>query len=926
MRNITTISEKLRPYFSEGVRIILWFFLVAAAVIFIFHGLLSVTYPYSLDYGEAPLIDQAMRMAAGENIYRPDISTPPYTIANYPPLYVISLIPGLNGFDSPYLMGRIISLIAALLSATFIGMILYTFSNDRLSSLVAAFLFLASPYVVQWSGRARIDMLALAFATAALFVFVRWPRSTWAWLGGGLLLVLAAYTRQSYALAAPLAGFVWLWTQNKRRAIALALLVGGLGVALFFLINSLTDGGFYYNIVTANVNEFGWERLGFQLERLWGENWIILLLSLLFLGLGWRSQKSWPLLAPFLVGAFISALTIGKIGSNVNYFLELSAALAMIVGVLFVWSQSNAWRNIAVIFLISIQFGMLFKSSMGENVDWILGTRYNDIDALQLLEQDVKKMPGPILADEYMGMLTMNGRPLYLQPFEVTQLANAGMWDEQPLLDEIAAQNFDGVLIHHFNTWPVHKERWSPAMLAAIDTYYRPVKTLAGTVVYIPKGETTITRAPNPAPSSGNVTGPVWDGQAIPIGEAGFTMDPAIAINPTDPDQLVAIATRYSKQECELPTCKIELAFYDTQDGGQTWTEAATLTRSKQAMYAGLVAFDASGNLNIMGIRQNTIEVNQVSSQEDYPPSVADFVDATSALIGARPWLRVDPQSGEIFLSFGAQEGDMLYVTPSLIHSADGVNWSLISRVDQHISAADISSPRATAPDHIQVLFAEGDNLSLVWTWDSEPWTWPRTIWMANSSDDGVTFGEPAPILETWGPINSASANGQFAIVYRTGTEQTQKLTVAATSDNGRNWTSAIASGDVSLPFDVNTAPGINIAPDGTIDLVFYTHSSSSKDCALDVLSWQMLQPFGRIDPCEYDVFYTYSLDSGLSFAEPLQLNQEPIRGEDLARYAGASQASAALAVASGEEYAYPIWIGTPQLGKTQVYTAKIQR
>jgi 4-amino-4-deoxy-L-arabinose transferase-like glycosyltransferase len=321
---------------------------------------------------------------------------------------VISLIPLLNWFDSPFHMARVISVIATLLSGAFIGLIIYTLSKNRYAALIAAVLFLASPYVVQWSGLARIDALALAFATGALFVFVRWPNERWSWLVGGLLLVAAAYTRQSYALAAPLAGFVWLWTHEKRRAIALALLAGGLGIALFLLINILTDGGFYYNIVTANVNEFAWERLKDQLGQLWEDHYIILVLSALFLLIGWRSQKSWPILAFFLVGAFLSALTIGKIGSNLNYFLELAAALALVGGALVAWTETYPWRNTAVLLLIAIQMGLLLRSSMQLNVDWILGQRYLDFNALQMLEQEVKHMDGPVLADEYMGLLTMN--------------------------------------------------------------------------------------------------------------------------------------------------------------------------------------------------------------------------------------------------------------------------------------------------------------------------------------------------------------------------------------------------------------------------------------------------------------------------------------------------------------------------------------
>ena len=913
----STTSEELHPYFSEGAKIVLAFFLVAAVVIFALHTYLSVAYPYSLDYGEAPLIDQAVRLSGGENIYRPDISTPPYTIANYPPLYVISLIPFLNWFDSPFHMARVISVIATLLSGTFISLIIYTLSRNPYAALVAAILFFASPYVVQWSVRARIDSLALAFATGALYVLVRWPKDRWSWLAGGLLLVAAIYTRQSYALAAPLAGFVWLWTQEKRRAFWLALLVGGLGITLFFLINTLTNGGFYYNIVSANVNAFSWQRLNENLIRLWRDNYLILVLSALFLFIGWRTQKSWPLVAFFLVGAFLSALTVGKIGSNVNYFLELAAALALVGGALVVWSQTYPWRNTAILLLITLQIGLSLRASMQLNVDWILSQRYSDFNAMQMLEQEVKDMDGPVLADEYMGLLTMNDRPLYLQPFELSQLANAGMWNQQPLLDEIKNQNIEAILIHHFDSTPVFKERWTAELLAAIDEYYRPVKTLAGTVMYIPIGESSISKVPVPAKASGSAAALVWEGAPIPIGPAAFMSEVSLAIDPKNPDQLAATTTRTSKQDCELPNCIVQLLLFTSQDGGETWQDRATFGQQQAVVEHGQVVFDPDGVLNTLAFRNGTVVLSRTTFAEAELETLAGFEDATRALVGADPWLRVHPETGELFMTLDAQEGNQLYVTPSLIRSNDGVRWSLTARADQHISASDIFSPRTNALEDIQVLFGNGNNVSLVWVWDPEPWTWPRTVWMANSSDGGTTFEEPAPILETWGPINTSSANGNFAIVYRVGDETNQQLAVATTSDNGQTWASTIASGSVPLYLDPDKGPGIGMSADNTIDLVFYAKSDPNTECILTA---------GGVDPCTYNVYFTSSSDGGLSFAEPIQLNQQPIRGKDFARFYGVSQPGSHLAVASDDEFAYPIWIGTPESGKTQIYTARIAR
>ena len=42
------------------------------------------------------LYDQALALLHGMPLYRPNMDTPPYTIANYPPIYILALIPFKN--------------------------------------------------------------------------------------------------------------------------------------------------------------------------------------------------------------------------------------------------------------------------------------------------------------------------------------------------------------------------------------------------------------------------------------------------------------------------------------------------------------------------------------------------------------------------------------------------------------------------------------------------------------------------------------------------------------------------------------------------------------------------------------------------------------------------------------------------------------
>ncbi len=493
----------LKPTIEMAAQVILLASLAAALALFALHATQAARFRYPLDYGEAPLVDQALRLAAGETIYRPDLAAPPYTISNYPPVYPLALALPVKLFGPSFVAGRLISILCTVLTALLLGAIIGRLSRDRLAAAVSGLLFLAFPYVVGWSGLARVDMLALALSIAGLYVLVRWPAMRRGIIGGGLLLVAAIYTRQSYALAAPLAGFVWLWTQDRRRALGTAALVGGLSLGLFLLLNALTRGGFFYNIVTANVNKFMPDNLEYWWGKLRSAAPILLLLGGLYLFAQTLevsetsrvlpssrvspASRAWPLAAPYLIGAALSALTIGKIGSNMNYLLELCAALSLAAGAWVAWSRGRPWLRSSLLLLLALQAWLLMQTSQRDPVADLKGRLAQPQSAFTELEQIVADAEGPVLADEFMGLLTLQDKRLAIQPFEVTQLAAAGLWDQSPLLASIRSQEFPAIFIHHFRGYPVYEERWTKEMLGAIMDQYEPAAFLADTIVYRPR-------------------------------------------------------------------------------------------------------------------------------------------------------------------------------------------------------------------------------------------------------------------------------------------------------------------------------------------------------------------------------------------------------------------------------------------------------
>ena len=281
MQTLRKFDAWFAPFLVEGAKIMFQIFAAVAILLCIGYQWAAIRHPYSMDYGEAPLVDQAMRLAAGENIYRADISTPPYTISNYPPLYIALLAVSVKIFGpaSTFAIGRILSAFCAWIAGLCIGLIIYSATRDRFAALSGGLIFLAFPFVMFWSPLLRIDMLALALSLAGMCVVTWQPDSLKHFILAALLLVAAIYTRQSYALAAPLAAFVWLLARDWKQAFQFAGLVGGLALILFLILNVWTQGGFYYNIVTANVNEFKMDQLEYHWNQFRKATLILLLIG-----------------------------------------------------------------------------------------------------------------------------------------------------------------------------------------------------------------------------------------------------------------------------------------------------------------------------------------------------------------------------------------------------------------------------------------------------------------------------------------------------------------------------------------------------------------------------------------------------------------------------------------------------------------------
>ncbi len=460
------------------------------------HALAALTFPFPLEYGEGALLDQVLRLIRSEAIYRTDIATPPFTVFNDPPLFHLVQAPFALIFGPAFWYGRAISMVSALLAALFIGLTLHVITGDRIAAALGGLTLLAFPYILQWSAFDRVDSLALALSWAGLFAIVRWPDRRHGLVAAVVLFTAAVYTKHTYGLVAPATALVWLLQGKRtRQAVLLAAWLIGICLTLFLALNWATRGGFYFNLVTANAAGFSRvTTIMAHVTSLLLNAWLLVLGAAAFMVVErwWYPTRSWPLVTPYVLVALLAFLIVDRPGAGANALYELSAALCLAAGAIIAWPGKSSWLRVIAVLLLALQVNWLVTWSRNDYAP-IAMQKVRLAPEIAQLAQIVRDAPGPVLADEYMGLLPAVGRALYLQPFEFAQLQRAGRWDASALIASIQRREFSAILLFEppFGQ-PMIVTRWSPQVRSAIWANYEPLPALTQTTlayvwVYVPR-------------------------------------------------------------------------------------------------------------------------------------------------------------------------------------------------------------------------------------------------------------------------------------------------------------------------------------------------------------------------------------------------------------------------------------------------------
>jgi len=489
---------------------------VGYLVLYVVYAVDLFRWPFDYDQGEGFELYDAVLYSQGEWPYR-DNAAYPYYASNYPPLFHLLIVPLLPIFGARVVAGRLVSFTATLITGGAIFAIVRRKVGGWLIPLISGLAFLASNYVYQIGPLCRMHLTMVMFETLAIALVADFehPRHGRRNLVLGLIMLLCAgYTKQMavFTVAAALS-FVLL--RDVKKAIVAGVALGLVAGAIFWLLNVVTGGQWWVNIIQANVNEFDYRQTFFLFGQWFRLHTVFVLLGAGYLvyELFWDRLSVYSLWFLFSLGA--GALS-GKWGAGFGYFTTAVAAACLTSGLAMGGLRNTGGRLrfagrelqvagpallavlVPLVYLLQAPrmlhvptsgpifgplarvFGVADRRVEGDCTTFQYHDAMGYTQLGHLLSADdyaagaeildyVRTSDGPVFSEEAMFSLLAD-EPVVTNPTQLLNLYKNDLLDTRDIVDRINRQEF-GVVIFRAQFYP-------QPVLDAIGQNYQPVEHL----------------------------------------------------------------------------------------------------------------------------------------------------------------------------------------------------------------------------------------------------------------------------------------------------------------------------------------------------------------------------------------------------------------------------------------------------------------
>jgi hypothetical protein len=511
-----------RLLMAVALAILLGYFLI-----YVGYAINLMQFPFDYDQGEGFELVDTIMFSQGELPYK-DTEVYPFYSSNYPPLFHIMAAPFASVFGPAYWYGRLLGFLGTLVTATAIGYAVYRESGHRWIALLSGLAFLASNTVYHIGPLFRQHMTMVMFEMLAVLVLanapgIDQPRKRFGQIALGLLLIIAAgYTKQ-LAYATAIAAFAFLFIRMPRRAVVWGIGFGAVGGAIFLWLNLATNGQWWLQTISANVNDFDPSQT-IGLFRLWFSLHGFLLVPAALLALYELYFNRLSIYSLWLVAATANSILSGKWGAGDSYFATAIAALCVLSGIFAARTLQRRWvfddhvytrllirplrrfapalatLGLIIVPLLYLGYGravlhMPTEGTIFSPLANLLGIEANalngfydsagriaggyadighwttqaDIEAGWRIVERIRAVDGPVLSEEAAFNL-LAGKDVITNPTQLLNLWNNGMFEGAALLSMLENREFD-LLVLRAQFYPV-------PILEAIGEHYERVEEI----------------------------------------------------------------------------------------------------------------------------------------------------------------------------------------------------------------------------------------------------------------------------------------------------------------------------------------------------------------------------------------------------------------------------------------------------------------
>jgi hypothetical protein len=333
--------------FNRILLIIALTILLGYFAVYVVYAVNLIQFPFDYDQGEGFELVDTIMFSQGRWPYQ-DTEIYPFYSSNYPPLFHLIAVPFVWLFGPAYWYGRLLGFLGTLLTASAIGYAVYRDGQqNRMIAVLSGLAFLASNTVYHIGPLFRQHMTMVMFETLAVVVLananeIEDARKRRRILALGLGLVLAAgYTKQ-LAVATAIAVIAFLFIRQPRRAIVSTLIFGMVGLVIFLWMNVATNGQWWMQTITANVNAYIADQT-IGLFRLWFTlHGFLLTPAVLYVAYELYFDRL-SIYSLWFIATTANSVLSGKWGAGDSYFATAIAALCILSGLFASRTLARGW-------------------------------------------------------------------------------------------------------------------------------------------------------------------------------------------------------------------------------------------------------------------------------------------------------------------------------------------------------------------------------------------------------------------------------------------------------------------------------------------------------------------------------------------------------------------------------------------------------